>query len=169
MMLRKARERIGTEWLFLGVVLLIYLMLGFANFPLFIRSGSAFVKIFVNILPVIALVFGIMFLSNFILTAERTAKYLGSESGMKGWMVAIVGGILSTGPIYMWYPLLADLREKGMKPSLIATFLYNRAVKIPLIPMMIYYFGWAFTILLTVYMVIFSVIQGSIVGKIVRR
>jgi len=27
---------------------------------------------------------------------------------MKGWLIAILSGILSSGPIYLWYPLLAD-------------------------------------------------------------
>jgi len=65
----------------------------------------------------------------------------------------------------MWYPLLADLKEKGMKNSLIATFLYNRAIKIPLIPITIYYFGIKLTIILTIYMIIFSIINGILVGK----
>jgi uncharacterized membrane protein YraQ (UPF0718 family) len=60
--------------------------------------------------------------------------------------------------------MLAELRKHGMKDSLIAAFLYNRAVKIPLIPVMIYYFGWLFTALIMIYMIAFSIINGLIVG-----
>jgi uncharacterized membrane protein YraQ (UPF0718 family) len=139
------------------------------NYPLFERTLGVFGNIFWNIIPVIVLVFGIMFVTNFILTPERTVRYFGKGSGAKGWAVAIVGGILSTGPIYMWYPLLSDLKGRGMKDSLTAAFLYNRAVKIPLMPMMIFYFGWEFTVLLAVYMIIFSIISGVIVGKITGK
>jgi len=90
----------------------------------------------------------------------------GKGAGVKGWLIAIFGGILSTGPIYLWYPLLSDLKEKGMKDSFIATFLYNRAVKIPLMPMMIFYFGISFTAILTIYIVIFSIINGFCVDKL---
>ena len=84
-------------------------------------------------------------------------------------MIAIFGGIISTGPIYLWYPLLSDLKEKGMKDSFIAAFLYNRAVKIPLMPMMIFYFGIRFTVILTIYIVIFSMINGFCVEKLLFK
>lgn len=167
-MFRKLLDKVGAGWVFLGIVILIYLVLGGVSYPAFERSFLAFGRIFLNIIPVIVLVFFFIFLANFFLDPERISKYLGEGSGVRGWMVAVFGGIISTGPIYMWYPLLSDLKEKGMKDSLIAAFLYNRAVKIPLLPIMIYYFGWAFTIILTIYMIIFSVINGMIVGKISR-
>ena len=40
----------------------------------------------------------------------------------------IAAGIISTGPIYAWYPLLKDFKEKRAGGSVIA-ILYNRAVK----------------------------------------
>jgi uncharacterized membrane protein YraQ (UPF0718 family) len=53
-----------------------------------------------------------------------------------------------------------------MKDSLITTFLYNRAIKIPLIPMMIYYFGWAFAVILSITMVSFSILNGIVVERL---
>jgi len=118
---------------------------------------------------VVILVFFFLFLTDLFLKKEQIIKYLGHGSGLKGWLIAVTGGILSHGPIYMWYPLLADLKAKGMKNNLIATFLYNRAVKIPIIPLLIYYFGWPFFIILTIYMIIASIINGWIVGKLVKN
>lgn len=168
-MIRKILDKVESGWLFLLLVVLIYIFLAIGNYTLAEKSALAFARLFINILPVLVLVFVIMFIFNLILDNKRLMRYLGKGSGVKGWLLSIGGGILSTGPIYMWYPLLSDLKEKGMKNSLIAAFLCNRAVKIPLIPMMIYYFGLVFTIVLTVYMIIFSVINGLIVGKIVKR
>ncbi|MCK4336272.1 MAG: hypothetical protein KAW40_06145 [Candidatus Aenigmarchaeota archaeon] len=167
-MFRKLLDKVGVGWIFLAIVIVIYGLLGVMNYALFEKAVLAFWNLLLKVLPVLGLVFGIMFLADLFLTPERIIKYLGEGSGIKGWVLMILGGILSTGPIYMWYPLLSDLKEKGMKNSLIATFLYNRAVKIPLLPMMIYYFGWVFVIILTTYMVVFSVINGLIVGKISR-
>lgn len=164
MMLRFLKKMGG--WTFLAIALLIYLAFGIINPVLTQKAIFAFARILWTILPVVVLVFAIMFLSNLFLEDKKAMKYLGKGSGIKGWIFAIFGGILSTGPIYMWYPLLSDLKEKGMKTSLISTFLYNRAVKIPLLPMMIYYFGWMFTVILTIYMIIFSIINGLIVGKV---
>ena len=59
------------------------------------------------------------------------------------------------------------MREKGMKTGLAAAFLYNRAVKVPLLPLMVFYFGVAFTVVLTVYMIIFSVVVGYLTELVV--
>ena len=78
----------------------------------------------------------------------------------EGTALAAVAGIISTGPIYAWYPLLKDLREKGAGESSIAIFLYNRAVNHFLLPVMIGYFGWIYVVILTILMFIASVIIG---------
>lgn len=164
--MRKIIQKIGSSWLFFSIVLIMYVITGALQPNLLQNALTVFAGILWNILPVLVLVFGIMFISNVLLEPKNISRYIGKDSGVRGWFLAIAGGILSTGPIYMWYPLLSDLKEKGMRTSFIAAFLYNRAVKIPLMPMMVYYFGWGFTIILTIYMVIFSVINGLVVEKI---
>jgi uncharacterized membrane protein YraQ (UPF0718 family) len=105
---------------------------------------------------------------NLFLKPKRITRLLGRDSGLKGWALAVVLGILSTGPIYAWYPLLADLKEKGMRESLLSAFLYNRAVKLPLLPMMIAYFGIGFTAVLTALMVAGSVLGGLLLERLLR-
>lgn len=165
-MIKRLLTSLGSGWIFLLGVLIIYLALGIISFPVIENALLTFLRLIGKILPILAVVFGLMFFSNLFLQAKRVTGYLGKESGLKGWLIAISGGILSTGPIYMWYPLLGDLKEKGMRTSLIAAFLYNRAVKIPLLPLMIYYFGGLFTFVLTGYMIIFSIVNGFMVEKI---
>lgn len=159
-------SRLGNRWAFLGATAIIYIVAGLLSPGLAAESLWAFVRIVVNIIPIFLLVFGMMFLANIYLTGKKIARHLGKESGVKGWLFAIGGGILSSGPIYVWYPLLGDLRKKGVRDSLIAAFLYNRAVKIPLLPLMIFYFGWAFTIMLTFLMIVFSILNGLLVERL---
>jgi uncharacterized membrane protein YraQ (UPF0718 family) len=87
--------------------------------------------------------------------------------GAKKWLFAVVSGIISTGPIYVWYPLLSDLKEKGVSNGLISCFLYTRPVKLPLLPIAIYYFGWQFVLVLVLALVAVSVIQGKIIDSLV--
>ncbi len=145
------------------IVTVTYLISAVFNTPLFFDSLNTFVSLVVSILPILVIVFLLMFISNLFLNSKRITKMLGHESGVKGYIFSVIFGILSSGPIYMWYPLLSDLKDKGVKNSLIVIFLYNRAVKIPLLPMMIYYFGSAFVIILTIYMILFSIINGLII------
>ena len=167
-MIRKVLEKLGAKNIFIITIAVLYLITAVLNFGL---AKSAFLKsIFLiqKITPVFIVVFALIFLTNLFLNPKKISRFIGVNSGIKGWLTAIVGGILSLGPIYMWYPLLSDLKEKGAKDAFIACFLYNRAVKIPLMPMMIYYFGLPFTIILSVYMILFSVINGFIVEKLIK-
>lgn len=53
-----------------------------------------------------------------------------------------------------------------MHPSLAATFLYARAIKLPLLPLMAHYFGLAYTVVLSLCLLVFSVISGWILGRL---
>jgi len=167
-MLRKLRG-LGFGWNFLIFMVLAYFVTFFINFQIFIESLSFLIGLLKKVLPVFFAVFVLMVGVNYFISPNKIAKYLGRKSGVVGWLVAIVGGIISHGPIYMWYPFLADLKEKGMRTGLIATFLYNRAIKIPLIPFMILYFSWKYFLILAFVMIFASVINGLLVEIIVGK
>ena len=154
-------EASNTGWYFLFIVIGIYLIIGIFRPESIIESGVSFLNIMIKILPVFILIFAIMFLIDYLVTPEWIVKHMGKKGGIKSWAITITAGIISTGPIYMWYPLLAELKEKGIREGLIAAFLYARAVKPALIPLMILYFGIAFTIIISITTIIFSVIQGK--------
>jgi len=153
-------------WYFLAVVIFLYLVAWLFSSGSVQGAINFSLRIFGSIIPVFVLVFGLMAGTNYFVKPQDVAKHLGKESGLKRWFFAVFGGILSTGPIYMWYPMLRDLRDKGVNYGFVATFLYNRAVKPPLLPIIIFYFGLDFTIVLTFVMILFSLIQGFIFEKI---
>jgi len=148
---------------FFIAVLIIYGIVMVFDMPLVMKAIGFFIRIIMQVAPVLALVFVLLFVVDLVIKPDKIIRYLGKDSGVVGWVVAVVGGIISSGPIYVWYPFLQDLREKGMRTGLAGTFLYNRAIKVPLMPLMIYYFGALFTAVLTVYMLVFSVLCGYIV------
>jgi uncharacterized membrane protein YraQ (UPF0718 family) len=164
-MIRKIVVKIGGNWVFLISILFLYLLTLFFNKALFIKSMLYAKNVVIEVIPVLVIVFVLTFLANIWLTNKKANKLLTKKASFLQYMSAIVLGILSSGPIYMWYPLLSELKEKGLKNSLIAIFLYNRAVKIPLIPMIIYYFGLPFLLITTFFMIIFSLINGYFVAK----
>ncbi|MFH1428104.1 MAG: permease [Patescibacteria group bacterium] len=123
---------------------------------------------FIKIVPILLVVFIIMILVNIYFTKERIGKYLGEKSGIRGWVYAIISGILVSGPPYVLFPLLGEFKKQGMKNSLLAVFLYNRNVKIPFLPVMIYYFGLGFTLILSLYIIIFSILNGKIIKLLIK-
>ena len=160
--------KIGNAWKFLIIVLIIYFVLFFINFELFETSLIFFLGILKKIIPIFALVFVLMSITNYFVTPQFILKHM-KRKGIKKWVFVVVGGILSTGAVYMWYPLLADLKDKGLSLGLIATFLYNRAIKIPLLPLMIFYFSLKYVLVLTLIMIFISVIQGITINKLMER
>lgn len=127
-----------------------------------------FLTLLLRLFPVFAIVVLFMFLVNVFVDKSTVKRWFREGVSLRGWVIAIISGIISTGPIYMWYPLLGELKRRGLKSRYIACFLYNRAIKIPLVPFLIYYFGVPITILLTLYMIIFSVLNGLLVEGVLR-
>lgn len=166
---KTSRSRGKGGWIFLVIVLLIYGVVALLDEGLAAKAMNSFTRLLDKVLPVLLIVFILIFIVNLLLEPARVKKYLGHHSGLTGWLTALIGGILSTGPIYPWYALLKDLREKGMKTSLVAVFLYSRAIKLPLLPMLIHYFGITYTLVLLGYLILFSIFSGIAMEQIEYR
>lgn len=133
------------------------------------RTAVAFqisIHFFCRLLLPFFLVFCFMVALNLFLTPPQLEKITQNGSGVKQTLVAAIAGILSTGPIFAWYPILKELRDRGAAPSLIAVFLANRAVKPALIPMMISLFGWPFVLLFTLLTVAASFCVGFCINRL---
>lgn len=152
-----------SGWVMLGIVILLYLLTFFLDPSSAKASALEALKTLKMITPILLIVFFIMALLNTFINPENIAKHLGEESGFKGWIIALAGGILSHGPGYIWYPMLNNLRKHGARDGLIVTFLYARSIKLPWLPLMISYFGSTFTILLTFFVLLGAWLQGVIV------
>ena len=155
----------GSVW-FLIIVLLLYPIAFFVDAEKAIEAGRFSENLLYQMLPMLLFVFVLMFITNFLIKPDWVKTHLGKESGIKGWLIASVGGVFSVGSIYPWYVLLKDLKDKGMRPALITVFLYNRGIKLPLLPLLVHYFGLTYTLLLATYMSIFSILGGIVIEKL---
>ncbi len=152
--------------IFLASVAILYGLLLFVDPARTVESLSAGLKILQHILPILLLVILFMGLMKYFIRPKTIRRYVGKGSGLRGWALALSLGIVSHGPIYMWFPLLKDLRDQGMSNGLIAVFLYNRAIKIPLLPAMMALLGFGPVIILTLFMLMASILQGLIMEKL---
>jgi len=153
----------------LALVALAYLVLFLfdANKATIALSHAA--ETLMMVAPILLIVFFLMALLNVTLSAKAIAKHLGEESGLKGWLIALGGGILSHGPAYVWYPLLAQIRQNGAKEGLIVAFLYARSIKVPWLPLMASYFGVLFTVVLTLFVLLGAWLQGVIADILLKH
>jgi len=166
----KTAKKSHGGWWFLFIVIALYFLIGFFNTDFISASLKHFHALVISITPILALVFIIIWLLNLSQgMQDKLAQLADKNSGIKGWLVAVLGGILSHGPVYAWYPLLQKLENQGARPALIASFLYARSIKIPYLPLMVHYFGMSYTVLVTIYIAIFSVLHGWLVEKIIHN
>jgi len=166
---KTAKKGYGGWW-FLFIVIALYFLIGFFNTDFVSASLKHFQALVISITPILALVFIILWLLNLSQgMQDKLAQLADKNSGIKGWLLAVLGGILSHGPVYAWYPLLQNLETQGARPALIASFLYARSIKIPYLPLMVHYFGMSYTVLVTIYIAIFSVLHGWLVEKIIQK
>ncbi len=156
---------------FKGVKFLLAVVIGY-SILLIIESEKTLLAlqktstILLSFLPLFVLIITITALINYFLRPKQIIKHFGKNSGTKGIFYALFGGIISHGPMYAWYGILEDMRSYGLKDGLIVTFMYARAIKLPLLPFMIDLFGILFTIVMSVYILIGAVLQGKIIDKL---
>ncbi|OGI44023.1 MAG: hypothetical protein A2150_02285 [Candidatus Muproteobacteria bacterium RBG_16_64_11] len=156
------------RWWFLATVAALYTVCAALAPELALRALAHAWQALRHMLPVLALVFVLMVVFDLVLNPRRLAQQLGRPGGARGWLLALAAGILSAGPIYAWYPLLAELRGKGMRVSTAAVFLYARAIKLPLLPLLFHYFGTAYSVVLSLYLAGFALLSGLVMERISR-
>jgi uncharacterized membrane protein YraQ (UPF0718 family) len=148
---------------FFLLVVLVYLVLFFINSERTAAALEEGILILLKLIPVFLALIVLTAVINYFLNPQQIVKYFGKKSGKMGWFYALIGGIVSHGPMYAWYPMLEDMKRHGLRDGLIATFFYARAVKLPLLPLMIDYFGLIFTSVLSVYILVGAYLQGTLI------
>ena len=164
----QGKRKLGV-WLFLAGVLLVHGATALVEPDLARQALASFVTMLGEVAPVLVLVLALMFLAERFLTPARTRTWLGRGSGLHGWLIAVVAGVISTGPVYTWYALLAELRDKGMRTALVAVLLYARAIKLPLLPLLAHYFGLRYMLVLSLFIAGFSIVNGLLMERLVRQ
>jgi uncharacterized membrane protein YraQ (UPF0718 family) len=165
---KRHKGGLPIAFLFLGSLLLIYIVLILLVPAKAIMALKSSGRICLNVLGPLAFVFLILWSMNLFIKPQQVVRFFGQEAGTKGVILAAMAGILSMGPIYAWYPLLKELKQKGAEGSLLAVFLGNRAVKPFLLPILISYFGLIYVLVLTSLMVCGSLAVGYIVRALAR-
>ena len=148
---------------FLFFVLILYVIAGTIDHQVALQSFQNTLVLFLKILPLLVFIFFLNALVNKYLRPEIVEKHIGEKRGWAKIFYAIILGIIISGPPYLLYPMLGDLRKKGAGRDFLAIMLFNRNVKIPFVPLMIYYFGLSYTVVVSVLIIVFSVLNGYLV------
>ncbi len=166
---RPNKQKKNKKWYFLFVIFSIYVITAFLNFEIFIKSLDFLKEIVFQLIPIFVIVYILMVIVDKFISSDFINTHMSKDAGIKAWIIMIVSGIISTGPIYAWYPFLSNLQKKGVSDGLLATFLYNRSIKIQFFPVLLTYFSPAYVFILTFLMIFFSIIQGIWIDMFVKN
>jgi uncharacterized membrane protein YraQ (UPF0718 family) len=152
---------------FLISVCVLYAGAAFVDYSYTIKALATTAVIFYKIIPLLLFIFVLNVAVNKYLKIEFLNKHIGQKSRAVQALYAVGLGIIVSGAPYMLYPMLGDLKKKGLGDDFLATMLFNVNVKIPFIPVIIYYFGLSYTVVLSILIITFSVLNGYLVKRLV--
>ncbi|MCK4839131.1 MAG: hypothetical protein KAS94_10020 [Desulfobulbaceae bacterium] len=166
---KRSLMKVNGQIKFLLLVLGLYLLVALINPVVSLNALQHFFGMLTKVLPILVIVFIVLLLTNLFLNPARINKHLGADSGFRGWLYAIVGGIFISGPPYILYPMLGELKKNGARNGLLAAMLYNRNVKIYFFPAIIYYFSLPYAVVLSIYIILFSLLNGKLLEFFVNK
>jgi len=165
---KKQKKKTGNIWIFPSLVIAIYVALFFVDQDKTLHALDYAANLFADIVPILFAVLFFMFLFN--LVDDKKLKNLIDRSPKAVQYIAmLLLGTFSHGPVYAWYPLMREFREKGIGYGSIAIFLYARGIKLSLLPMLAVYFGFKYMLALTAAMIFFSFVQGILVDILMEK
>jgi len=163
---KKLKDKLWSNRIFFLFVCFIFLVVAIFDPNKIQDIGIYFWKNLLSLIPILLVVYAIIFIFSILISNKKITKFLDHGHYVKKMFLAIVGGVISSWPIYLWYWFLKKLHISGLTLWHIAGFSYARAIKIPLFPMMIVYFGGKFTVIFVVVLLVLSFVQCIIIDKI---
>jgi len=161
------KKKTGNIWIFPSLVIAIYIALFFVDSDKTLHALNYAANLFADIVPILFAVLFFMFLFNLV-DDKKLKKLIDGSPKAVQYIAMMLLGTFSHGPVYAWYPLMREFREKGIGYGSIAIFLYARGIKLSLLPMLAIYFGFKYTLVLTIVMAVFSYIQGLMVDAVMK-
>ena len=102
---------------------------------------------FLNLLPILLLMLGLVSIFLFLIPNETLIRYMGKDAGIEGWLIAVFFGSLALIPGFIAFPLCGILIKSGVAYSTIAVFITTlMMVGIITLPVEAKYFGWKISI-----------------------
>ena len=125
----KTKQKQNGGIKFFLVVLFIYFIIALFNTHLIVKAVIDFLNMFIKIIPIICIVFIVMIGIDLYFNNERTKKYFGEKSGVKGWIYAIVSGSLISAPPLCSLSAFRATQETGNEEFFTGSFFIQQECK----------------------------------------
>jgi len=163
--LKKNIKKTVKTLIFWVIILAVFRYFFPDHFPAAISMSSRYLKEMILVFPAVLIVMG---LDDLWVPTTLVKKYLGHNSSLKGKFIAIILGTMPTGPMYIAFPIAAELLRKKASLSNVIIFLGVWAsLKVPQLGVEIQFIGLKFSILRFIFTLISIIIIGIIMEKMI--
>jgi len=161
---KKRNSQMLVPMIIMGVLAIVLLYIGYQRGEGEHITGlkNAF-DMTLQILPLLIFAFIIAGMVQVMIPKELLAKWVGTESGMRGIFVGAIAGGLAPGGPYVSLPIVAGLLKSGASVGTMVAFLTGWSLwAVGRLPMEIGILGWKFTAIRVASTLIFPPIAGYI-------
>lgn len=156
------------NWLLL-VTAAAYVILAIVSFSEAKRALSIGTSTFASVAVILVTVFVFMGLFQVWVRDEFILKHLGEKSGIRGMFIGAALGTAMVGPLVGIFPLLKMLLNKGARLGVVVAIVSTWAIKVPMIPLELSFFGWKFTLLRQVLLFTSAFVMAPVIELLVGK
>jgi uncharacterized membrane protein YraQ (UPF0718 family) len=164
----KVFEKAKKYWahIFIGSFIIFLGISELAGFQGGINSGKKFVEVVFSMIRILPCAFILISLFEVWVERETVIKHLGEDSGIKGYIWAILLGGMTVGGMFVAFPLAYTLSKKGASLKVIFCFIgFAGVCRIPMTIFEITCMGWKFTLFRLTTGIVLCLISGIILGS----
>lgn len=149
---------------------IVYLGLLIFFTDVFFQSLNNSTYYLLEMLQVMPVVIIFTILINAWIPQKTITKHLGNQSSVRGNILSVLVGMLSTGPIYAAFPIAYALKNKGASTQNVVIILSTWAVvKVPMLINEVKFIGFDFMVVRWVLTIISIILMGKITQFILEK
>ncbi len=155
--------------LIIGCYIAFIILSYFFNFSCGIKIGKNFIQFLLDMLKILPCAFILIGLFEVWVKRETIEKHFGKESGIKGYIFAILLASTTVGGLYVAFPVASALYEKGAKLSVIFTYIGASAIcRIPMTIFEATFMGIKFSLIRLIISIPLVIISSILLEKYVK-
>lgn len=156
------------NWLLL-VTTTAYALLAAVSFSEAKRALIIGTSTFASVAVILVTVFVFIGLFQVWVRDEFILKHLGEESGIWGMFIGAALGTAMVGPLVGIFPLLKMLLNKGTRLGVVVAIVSTWAIKVPMIPLELSFFGWKFTVVRQLLLFVSAFVMAPVIELLVGK
>lgn len=148
----------------MGILALILFAMGyFKGEGQHITGMKSALSMTIEIIPLLIFAFIIAGMVQVLISQETIARWVGTESGMRGILIGSVAGGLCPGGPFVSLPIAAGLLKSGASTGTMVAFVTGWSIwAVSRLPMEVGILGWKFTLVRVVSTAFFPILAGLI-------